>query len=275
MVSAFKSTVFIVFIFSFGLAQDISFTKYDGMINAFILTILAGLSTLIGGAIIFFIKKPKLSYLSLGMGFAAGVMIFISLTELLGESIENIGYNYAIISFFVGILIIYLIDILIPHSYEAENPPCKKKELERCGRLVAVGITIHNIPEGMIVLFSSIVDIRLGLIVAIAIAIHNIPEGIAIAMPIYYATGNKIKAFSYAAFSGIAEPIGAIIAYLFLMNFLNVFILNIILAAVAGIMVFISFDELLPNALKYEKHHITIAGVFIGMAVMAVSLAVI
>jgi ZIP family zinc transporter len=127
----------------------------------------------------------------------------------------------------------------------------------------------------MIVLFSSIVDIRLGLIVAIAIAIHNIPEGIAIAMPIYYATGNKIKAFSYAAFSGIAEPIGAIIAYLFLMNFLNVFILNIILAAVAGIMVFISFDELLPNALKYEKHHITIAGVFIGMAVMAVSLAVI
>ena len=209
------------------------------------------------------------------MGFASGVMIFISLTELLGESIENIGYNYAIISFFVGILIIYLIDILIPHSYEAENPPCKKKELERCGRLVAVGITIHNIPEGMIVLFSSIVDIRLGLIVAIAIAIHNIPEGIAIAMPIYYATGNKIKAFSYAAFSGIAEPIGAIIAYLFLMNFLNVFILNIILAAVAGIMVFISFDELLPNALKYEKHHITIAGVFIGMAVMAVSLAVI
>ncbi len=245
------------------------------MINAFILTILAGLSTAIGGSVIFFIKKPKLRYLSFGMGFAAGVMIFISLTELLNESIMNIGYNYALISFFIGILIIYLIDVLIPHSYESENPPAKEKGLRKCGLLVTIGIIIHNIPEGMIVLFSAIVDIKLGLLVATAIAIHNIPEGIAIAIPIYYATGNKFKAFGYAFLAGITEPIGAIVAYLFLRNFLTTSMLYVMLATVAGIMVFISFDELLPYAFKCEKHHVTIAGVFIGMAVMALSLSIV
>ncbi|MBU0667041.1 MAG: zinc transporter ZupT [Nanoarchaeota archaeon] len=246
------------------------------MINALILTTLAGLSTVLGSLIIFFIKKRNDCFLSIAMGFAAGVMIFISLTELLNESISNIGYLYAIISFFAGILLIYVIDVFIPHSYEAENA-CSlnlkdKHGLKRCGLIVALGIAIHNFPEGITVFFSSMVNFKLGIIVALGIALHNIPEGIAIAMPIYYATNSKIKAFWYSFLSGLAEPLGAIIAFLFLRNFLTNTLLNVILAATAGIMVFISFDELLPYAYKQKNNHITIAGIFLGMAMMALSL---
>jgi len=246
------------------------------IINALLLTFIAGLSTVIGSFIIFFVKREKDGYLSVAMGFAAGVMIFISLTELLPESIGKIGYLPAIISFFVGSIVIYLIDVLIPHSYEEENA-CNHNTktwcgLKRCGVLVAIGIAIHNFPEGIAVFFSSLINVKLGLSIALAIALHNIPEGIAVAMPIYYATNSKRQAFMYSFLSGMAEPVGAIIAFIFLRNFLNETILYITIAAVAGIMVFICFDELLPHAFKQKNNHLTIAGVFLGMAVVAVSL---
>lgn len=246
------------------------------MINALILTTIAGLATLLGSSVIFFVKKQKPSYLNIAMGFAAGVMIFVSLTELLNESIENIGYLKAILSFFAGIIIIYLIDVFIPHSYEAEtcsNSSIKEKhKLKRCGIMVAVGIAIHNFPEGIAVFFSSVLNIKLGIAIALAIALHNIPEGIAVAMPIYYATGSRIQAFWYSFLSGIAEPIGAILAFVFLQSFLTLEFLSIIIGAVAGIMVFISFDELLPFAYKQEDSHVTILGIFLGMGLMALSL---
>jgi ZIP family zinc transporter len=249
------------------------------IITALLLTFIAGLSTVIGSFVIFFVKREKDGYLSVAMGFAAGVMIFISLTELLPESIGKIGYIPAIISFFVGIIVIYLIDIFIPHSYEQENacdPNAKTKcDLKRCGILVAIGIAIHNFPEGIAVFFSSLINIKLGLSIGLAIALHNIPEVIAVAMPIYYATNSKRKAFMYSFFSGMAEPLGAIIAFLFLRSFLNEMMLYIIIAAVAGIMVFICFDELLPHAFKQKNNHLTIAGVFLGMAVVAISLLLI
>ncbi|MFH0876354.1 MAG: ZIP family metal transporter [archaeon] len=168
-----------------------------------------------------------------------------------------------------------MIDIFIPHSYEAENacnPEKEKCELKRCGMLIAIGITIHNFPEGIAVFFSSLVNMHLGLTIAIAIALHNIPEGIAVAMPIYYATNSKKQAFLFSFISGIAEPIGAIFAYLILKEFLSSTLLYTLLAAVAGIMIFISFDELLPQAFKQKNNHLTIAGIFLGMAVVAVSL---
>jgi len=244
------------------------------IINALLLTFIAGFSTVFGSLIIFFVKKERDGYLGIAMGFAAGVMIFISLTELLPESIEKIGYLPAIISFFVGIIGIYLIDLLIPHSYKEENHPCDsdssgKCKLKRCGILIALGIAIHNFPEGIAVFFSSVVDLKLGFTIAAAIALHNIPEGIAVAMPIYYATNSKRKAFLYSLLSGMAEPVGAIIAFLFLRSFLSSFMLSLIIAAVAGIMVFISFDELLPYAFNKKNNNLTIAGVFLGMLVVA------
>lgn len=249
------------------------------MNNALILSLSAGLSTLIGGFVVFFIKKFNPSYLNISMGFAAGVMIFISLTDLLWQSINQIGYAFSIAGFFSGILIIYIIDILIPHSYESENVCFSESSdfggwlnLKRCGLLVLVGIAIHNFPEGIAVFFSSLADIKLGIAVAIAIALHNIPEGAAVAMPIYFATKSRFKALWYSFLAGIAEPIGALAALLFLYRFINANILGFVLAAVAGMMIFISFDELLPRAYDQKDAHLTIFGIFAGMAMMAISL---
>ncbi|MFH0875366.1 MAG: zinc transporter ZupT [archaeon] len=244
-------------------------------LSAIMITFLAGLSTLIGSSIIIFVNNKKDNLMGIAMGFAAGVMLFISLSELLPQSIINVGKVSAIISFFAGILIIYLIDVLIPHAYEEENacnPEKEKCDLKRCGILIAVGIAIHNFPEGIAVFFSSLVNMHLGLTIAMAIALHNIPEGIAVAMPIYYSTGSKKQAFFFSFISGIAEPIGAIFAYILLSKYLSSTLLYTLLAAVAGIMVFICFDELLPNAFKQKNNHLTIAGIFLGMAVVAISL---
>ena len=238
-----------------------------------LLSFLAGVSTVIGSLIAFFIKRFKSSYLAFLLGFSSGVMIFISFVEFLGTSIKNIGFLQANIGFFVGVAIIYLLDTLIPHVYKEEEGDNKKSyELKRIGTLIALGIAIHNFPEGIAVLFSSLSDIRLGIAVALAIALHNIPEGICVSAPIYYATKSKRKAFLYSFLSGIAEPIGALFAVLLLYPFINQFVLSLMFAVVAGIMVYISFDELLPLCFKYKKHHLSILGLFLGMVVMAVSL---
>jgi ZIP family zinc transporter len=244
----------------------------DQLFIPFLLSFLAGISTLVGGLIAFFIKKFKTSYLSLILGFSAGVMIFISFVEFLMISIKNIGFLYANIGFFLGIIAIYLLDLLIPHIYEEEKTVGDGRKLKKIGMLVALGIAIHNIPEGIAVSFSSISSIKLGILVAVAIALHNIPEGISVSAPIYYATKSKRKALWYSFLSGIVEPIGAILALLLLYPFINGFNLNFMFAVVAGIMVFISFDELLPTCFRYKKFHISILGLFIGMFLMSMSL---
>ncbi len=157
------------------------------------------------------------------------------------------------------------------------NPDEKIKEdkLMRMGTLTALAIAIHNFPEGLATFTSAIKDPSLGIAITIAIAIHNIPEGIAVAIPIYYATGNKLKAFRLSFLSGLSEPLGAIIGYLLLMRFFNDFIFGVLFSAVAGIMVFISLDELLPSAREYDQAHLSIYGVVGGMMVMAVSLLLI
>ena len=234
------------------------------------MALLAGLSTTIGAAIAFVIKNPSKKILSFAMGFSAGVMLFVSFAELLPEAMAELGELNAFIAFFVGMILIYLIDVLVPHTYEQEG--CNDPKLMKCGKMVAIGIAIHNFPEGIAVFFASLSSISLGIPIAVAIAIHNIPEGIAVSMPIYYATKSKKTAFKYSFLSGLAEPLGAGIAFLFLMPFLNPFILNIVLAGVAGVMVFISFDELLPISYRNHLGHTPILGVILGMAVMALSL---
>ncbi len=248
-----------------------------------LLTALAGLSTGIGSAIAYFIRKPKIVYLSFSLGFSAGVMIYISFMELLPKSIENVGKSWSVTAFFAGITFIGLIDIFIP---QAKNPhhyrelpdvdEAKGDEgLMRTGLFTALAIGIHNFPEGLGIFATALSDVKLGVIIAIAIAIHNIPEGIAVSIPIFYATGNRRRAFIYSFLSGVSEPVGAIIGFLILMPFLSEVFIASLLASVAGIMVYISVDEILPTAHRSGHGHSVILGIILGMLIMAVSLLMI
>ncbi len=265
------------------------------IIYALLLTTFAGLSTGIGSAIAFVAKRTNTKLLTLSLGFSAGVMIYISFVEIFPEANKSfVGYFgeftgnlYTIISFFGGMLLIALIDKFIPtfenpheiRSVEAMDNKAEAarfKKLYRMGILTALAVAIHNFPEGIATFMSAISNPTAGIAIAIAIAIHNIPEGIAVSVPIYYATGSRKKAFILSFLSGISEPVGAVIAYLVLLPFLNSgnseIIFGTVMAGVAGIMVFISFDELLPSAEEYGEHHIAVYGLIGGMVIMAVSL---
>jgi len=254
------------------------------------LTLFAGLSTGIGSALAFFAKKTNESFLSGALGFSAGVMIYVSMIEIFPKarialetyySNASTGYLVTTLSFFGGVALIAIIDRFVP---EEENPheirdvedldseEAKRKSLLRMGMFSALAIAIHNFPEGLATFMAGIQDPTLGIAIAVAIAIHNIPEGIAVSVPIYYSTGSKKKAFLYSFLSGLSEPVGALIGYFLLREFLSDALFGIVFAGVAGIMVYISLDELLPTAEKYGKHHIAIGGLIAGMVVMAVSL---
>jgi len=255
------------------------------------LTMFAGLSTGVGSALAFLAKKTNTKFLSLSLGFSAGVMIYVSMVEifakakiaLIAEHGVILGNWITVASFFGGIFVIALIDKLIPsfenpheiHKVEdiensVEN--AKKRKLLKMGVLSAIAIGIHNFPEGLATFMAALQSPSLGIAIAVAIAIHNIPEGIAVSIPLYYATGSKKKAFIYSFISGLAEPLGALIGYLILMPYLNDTMFGILFGAVAGIMVFISLDELLPTAREYGHPHFAIYGLVAGMIVMAVSL---
>ncbi|GAB3801188.1 zinc transporter ZupT [Virgibacillus kimchii] len=263
----------------------------EDIILAFLFTLFAGLATGIGSLLAFFTKTTNTKFLSFALGFSAGVMIYVSFIEIFPKAQESLivelgaagGVWMTVAAFFAGILLIAFIDRFIPkHSnpHELKKIEDMKKpgsaiddpELLRMGLFTALAITLHNFPEGIATFVSTLQDPALGLAIAIAIAIHNIPEGIAVSVPIYYATGDKKRAFRLSLLSGLAEPLGAVVAFLILMPFLNDLMFGIIFAMVAGIMVFISLDELLPAAKKYDEAHLSIYGVISGMAVMALSL---
>lgn len=249
---------------------------------ALLLTTLAGLSTGIGSVIGYFIRKPNYSYLAVMLGLSAGVMIYVSFAELLKTAIDEVGFATANIGFFIGIAFIALVDMIIPHEYEEERCEIptqsavssgRSSVLMRAGVFTALGIAIHNFPEGLVTFSSAATgEVALGVAVAVAIAIHNIPEGIAVSVPIFYATGSRWRAFLYSFSSGLAEPLGALVGYALLLPFLTPTLLSTLLAFVAGIMVYISLDELLPLAHRYGQEHLVITGVGTGMLVMAVSL---
>ena len=257
---------------------------------AFGLSLFAGLSTGIGSAMAFFTNRTSTKFLSLALGFSAGVMIYVSFVELFPEALHSLSAVYGeskggwmtLAGFFGGIFLIGIIDKLIPNL---DNPHEVKKieamvgkvkpesgKLMRVGLFTALAIAIHNFPEGMASFTATLFDPSLGIAIAIAVAIHNIPEGIAVSIPIYFATGNRKKAFWFSFLSGLAEPIGAIIGYAIIFPFLNEMVFGFLFAFVAGIMVFISLDELLPAAREYGQHHLAAYGLVAGMMVMALSL---
>lgn len=282
---------------------------FEQIFIAMLLTLFAGFSTAIGSIIAFFSRKDDLRVLSLGLGFSAGVMIYISFMEILPTALKDFKNHYdshwaellGLACFFGGILISLLIDKLIPEDVnphepkedlselkicplpqKGQNPPkfhpgeklhqINTKALKRTGIFTALAIAIHNFPEGFATFISSLDNLTLGIAIAIAVAIHNIPEGLAVSLPIYHATGDKKKAFIYSALSGFAEPLGAFVGALILLPFIGDLTLAISFAVIAGIMVFISLDELLPAAKTYDKAHDSLYGFIAGMAIMALSL---
>lgn len=270
---------------------------WNTVLFAFGLTLFAGLATGIGSALAFFTRTTNTRFLSAALGFSAGVMIYVSFVEIfvkarheLTAELGNVtGTWITVLSFFGGIFLIALIDKVVPdyenphelHSIEEMDQGLKNlpkneahdfAKLKRMGVFTALAIGIHNFPEGLATFTAALTDPSLGIAIAVAIAIHNIPEGIAVSVPIYYATGSRAKAFRLSFLSGLSEPVGAIVGYLLLMPFLSPTIFGILFAGVAGIMVFISLDELLPAAEEYGEHHISIYGMVAGMGVMALSL---
>ncbi len=282
---------------------------HENFYIAFGLTLFAGLATGIGSALAFFTKQTNKKFLSLSLGFSAGVMIYVSFVEIFVKAkiflVADLGIVkgtwVTVVSFFGGVLLIAVIDKLVPsfenpHELKGVEEISEITNLEddlgkmeedkksagehdkvnhammRMGIFSALAIGIHNFPEGLATFIAALKDPSLGVPIAVAIAIHNIPEGIAVSVPIYFATGNKKKAFFYSFLSGLAEPVGALAGYLILMPFLSDTVFGIIFAGIAGIMVFISLDELLPAAQKYGQHHLSIYGLISGMGVMAISL---
>ncbi|MBO4632866.1 MAG: zinc transporter ZupT [Lentisphaeria bacterium] len=257
------------------------------VLRAFALATAAGLATGGGSCIAFFFDRSDKRFLAFALGFSGGVMLYISFMELLAGArlklieIDGIRGSFcAAAAFFIGIFISMLIDRLIP---EAGNPhevrtveemehPRHRDAMFRSGLLFALAIAIHNFPEGMAVFMTSISAPETGFFTAAAIAIHNIPEGITVSVPIYHATGSRKKAFFWSFLSGLAEPLGALCAYLVLMPFLSETLLMLMYAGVAGVMVYITFDELLPLAREYGEHHLSIYGLIAGMLLMAVFL---
>ena len=255
------------------------------IIIAFLLTLFAGLSTGIGSLIAFVAKRTNTNFLSLALGLSAGVMIYVSFMEMIPRSLgsfteiygEKTGMLYLILGFFGGIALIALIDFLVPesrnpHEMHGVEEMRTNYKLKQTGIITAITIAIHNFPEGIATFMSALTSLEVAIPITAAIAIHNIPEGIAVAVPIYHATGSKKKAFWLSFASGLAEPVGALIAFWFLLPYWSPELDAFILSAVAGIMIYISLDELLPSAEKYGKHHLSIIGLVVGMAVMAMSL---
>jgi len=260
----------------------------NNLLLAFSLTALAGLATGFGSLIAFFSKRENKLFLAVALGFSTGVMIYVSFMEMLPEALELLepvhGEHAAAwimaAGFFAGILFIGVIDRLVPEyenpheirSVREMRPDMAKRKLHRMGIFAALAIAIHNFPEGMATFFSTLHDPALGVTIAVAVALHNIPEGIAVAVPIYYATGSRKKACRHSFLSGLAEPLGAVIGYLILRPFFSDTVFGLVFAGVAGIMVFISIDELFPAAKEYDQGHAPIYALIAGMMIMALSL---
>lgn len=245
---------------------------------------LAAVTTILGSASLFGVKEPHPRLLSFGLAFAGGAMVYISLVEIFVKSHKAFSFGFpdkqaymlATIAFFCGVMMVVLLDKLVPNPHTAldehEFHHDSKKHVARVGLMAAIAITAHNFPEGMATFFSTLDDPKIGAPLAMAIAIHNIPEGVSIAIPVYYATGSRKKAVAACTISALAEPVGALLGYIVLQPFLSQNVYGWVFGIIAGIMVFLALDELLPTAKRYAKGHETVYGMIAGMGALALSL---
>ncbi|PJJ96746.1 zinc transporter ZupT [Lysobacteraceae bacterium NML91-0213] len=260
--------------------------QLSNILIALAVTTAAGLATGIGGLLVFTTRAPNARLLAFGLAFAGGAMVYVSLGEILGKSVasfsaqfgDRLGFTWGTIAFLAGLLLIVTIDRLVPNPHErleVDDPYFREHNVDyvkRVGLLTAVAITAHNFPEGLATFFATLENPGVGMPLAFAIAIHNIPEGIAIAVPVYYATNNKSMAFLASLLSGMAEPVGAIIGYVLLGPFMSDAVFGAVFGLIAGVMVFLALDELLPAAKRYAKGHETVYGLVTGMGALAISL---
>lgn len=265
------------------------------VLMSFILTLFVGLTMGLGGLFSFLIKKGSKRFLSLALSFSAGIMIYISFMEILPEGMlliedtvnGNKGHIIALTAFFGGMIAIALLEKLVhsmgghhhhdiddshSHGENVDEGHIDKSHLEKLGFMTAISIAIHNMPEGLAIFTTGLKDITIAIPLAIAVILHNIPLSIAIAVPIYYATGSRVKSLLYSTLVGLFQPIGAILGYALFANFFSDMLFGILFCIISGIMIFVSLDELIPTAQLYEDHHFSVYGTILGMIVMAVSL---
>lgn len=257
------------------------------VLTAFMVCSGAALATVLGALSVFTAKQSNPRLLAFGLSFAGGAMVYISLVEIFQKSNtsfaenfdERMAYTLASLAFFAGVALLVFIDRLIPNPHaelaagQSLNTEAERQKLFKVGLLATLAITAHNFPEGMATFFSTLDDPAVGTSLALAIAVHNIPEGISIALPVYYATGSKKIAVLATFLSGLAEPLGALLGYAVLAPFLSPEVYGMVFGMIAGAMVFLSLDELLPAAKRYAKGHETVYGIVLGMAIIALSLA--
>jgi ZIP family zinc transporter len=261
---------------------------------AFFVTILAASATMLGALAMIGAKESNPRLLAFGLSFAGGAMVYISLVEIFVKSQISFGevltvkeaYSAATFAFFVGIALLFLLDKFIPNPHSSlstdENSFSQNKrkddhthihaDVGKIGLMATLAITAHNIPEGMATFFSTLDNPAVGMNLALAIAIHNIPEGLSIAIPVFYATRSKAKAVLATFVSAIAEPIGAFLGYVVLAPFIGPTVYGCVFGVIAGAMVYLALDELLPAAKRYAKGHETVYGIISGMAIIALSL---
>jgi ZIP family zinc transporter len=245
-------------------------------IRALALSSIAGFSTMIGAVVVIFIKKKSDKLITASLGFAGGVMLSVSFIELLpnAESYltrctdRRLGVLVTVLSLVVGILFSTLLDRFVPHQEVSEEGEREHMNLFRVGIISALAIWLHNFPEGIATFMAGYSDTSLGITIAVAISMHNIPEGLAVAMPIYVSTGSKKKAFKYTFLSAIAEPVGALLAFAVLRPFINDMLMGIVFAFIAGIMIYIAIEELIPSSRQYGHKGLALFSVFFGICLM-------
>jgi zinc transporter, ZIP family len=254
------------------------------VMTAFLVTFMAGLATVIGGVLVVFFNKPSYRFLSFGLAFSAGAMVYVALTEILNKSIAsfsqaydaNLGFAFGTFAFLAGVILVLILDHFVPNPHQTiENNNTEfgaQQQLLRTGLLTLFAITAHNLPEGLATFFATLESPTLGAPLAVAIAIHNIPEGVAIALPVYMATGRRDYAILASLVSGLAEPLGAALGYFILAPFMGPLVYGAIFGVIGGVMVYLALDELLPTAKRYAQGHETVYGLVTGMALLALSL---
>ncbi len=246
-------------------------------VRALLLSALAGVTTLLGAVIVIFTKGKNEKLISASLGFAAGVMLSVSFTDLYpnatalfsGATTDRWGIVLTVVFIIVGLAIAIGIDRFVPHDpYDKTTGEKPHKDLYRVGFVSMLAIGLHNFPEGMATFMAGYENLTLGITIAIAIALHNIPEGISVALPVFYATGSRKRAFFYTFLSGIAEPVGALLVFLVLRPFITPFVLGILFAVIVGIMVYIAIEELIPSSRQYGHERLALFATLAGVCIM-------